>query len=136
MRISDWSSDVCSSDLSSIAFTSIAGGNVAAALCAASLSNFLGVFISPLLAGWLLQASGVALSFDIFRDIMLQLLAPFIAGQLTRPWIGQWIQRNKKVLGYADRGSILLIIYVAFSQGMVEKITEERRVGKKGVRTC
>src|SRR3546814_12329691 len=53
---------------------------------------------------------------------MLQLLAPFIAGQLTRPWIGQWIQRNKKVLGYADRGSILLIIYVAFSKGMVEKI--------------
>src|SRR3546814_10426603 len=54
--------------------------------------------------------------------ILLQLLAPFIAGQLTRPWIGQWIQRNKKVLGYADRGSILLIIYVAFSKGMVEKI--------------
>src|SRR3546814_17699582 len=75
------------------------------ALCAASLSNFLGVFISPLLAGWLLQASGVALSFDIFRDIMLQLLAPFIAGQLTRPWIGQWIQRNKKVLGYRSEAS-------------------------------
>ena len=110
---------------SSIAFTSIAGGNVAAALCAASLSNFLGVFISPLLAGWLLQASGVALSLDIFRDIMLQLLAPFVAGQLARPWIGQWIQRNKKVLGYADRGSILLIIYVAFSKGMVENIWGE-----------
>src|SRR3546814_12757929 len=44
---------------SSIAFTSIAGGNVAAALCAASLSNFLGVFISPLLAGWLLKASEI-----------------------------------------------------------------------------
>src|SRR3546814_4712663 len=53
---------------------------------------------------------------------MLQLLAPFIAGQLTRPWIGQWIQLNTKVLGYADRGVIMMIIYVAFSKGMVEKI--------------
>ncbi|ABQ70544.1 bile acid:sodium symporter family protein [Rhizorhabdus wittichii] len=110
---------------SSIAFTSIAHGNVAAALCAASLSNFLGVFISPLLVGWLLQTSGVVLSFDVFRDILLQLLAPFLVGQLVRPWLGAWIQRHKTVLGYADRGSILLIIYVAFSKGMVENIWHE-----------
>lgn len=107
---------------SSIAFTSVARGNVAAALCAASLSNILGVFISPLLVGWLFQTSGVTLSFDVFRDIMLQLLAPFVAGQFARPWIGAWIQRNKQILGYADRGSILLIIYVAFSRGMVENV--------------
>lgn len=113
---------------SSIAFTSIAQGNVAAALCAASLSNFLGVFVSPLLVGWLLQTSGVVLSFDVFRDILLQLLAPFLVGQLVRPWLGAWIQRHKKVLGYADRGSILLIIYVAFSKGMVENIWHELAV--------
>ncbi len=107
---------------SSIAFTSVARGNVAAALCAASLSNILGVFISPLLVGWLLQTGGVALSFDVFGDIMLQLLAPFLASQLFRPWIGAWIQRHKQILGYADRGSILLIIYVAFSKGMVENV--------------
>ncbi|QEH79400.1 bile acid:sodium symporter [Sphingomonas sp. C8-2] len=105
---------------SSIAFTSIARGNVPAALCAASASNILGVFISPLLAGWLLQRGGVVLSFDNVVDIILQLLAPFVAGQLLRPWIGRWVQDNKKLLGYADRGSILLIIYVAFSKGMVD----------------
>ncbi|MCP3731416.1 bile acid:sodium symporter [Sphingomonas sp. MG17] len=107
---------------SSIAFTSVARGNVAAALCAASLSNILGVFISPLLVGWMFQTSGVTLSFDVFRDILLQLLAPFLAGQLARPWIGEWIQRHKQILGYADRGSILLIIYVAFSKGMVDNV--------------
>ncbi|ATE66382.1 bile acid:sodium symporter family protein [Rhizorhabdus dicambivorans] len=110
---------------SSIAFTSIAHGNVAAALCAASLSNFLGVFLSPLLVGWLLQSSGVVLSFDVFRDITLQLLAPFLMGQLLRPWLSGWIQRHKRVLGYADRGSILLIIYVAFSKGMVQNVWGE-----------
>ena len=34
---------------SSIAFTSISGGNVAGALCAASLSNLIGVVLSPVL---------------------------------------------------------------------------------------
>jgi sodium/bile acid cotransporter 7 len=107
---------------SSIAFTSIAGGNVAAALCAASLSNFLGVFASPLLVGWLLKTSGVVLSFEVFRNIILQLLVPFLAGLALRPYIGAWTQRHKQVLGYADRGAILLIIYVAFSKGVVENI--------------
>ena len=34
---------------SSITFTSMAGGNVAAAVCSASASNVLGVFLTPLL---------------------------------------------------------------------------------------
>ncbi|MFC3052832.1 bile acid:sodium symporter family protein [Kordiimonas pumila] len=110
---------------SSIAFTSIARGNVPAAICSASASNMLGVFISPILAGWLLQAQGVELSFGIFRDITLQLLAPFLAGQLLRRWIGGWIQEKKAVLSYVDRGSILLIIYVAFSKGMVDHIWQQ-----------
>ena len=107
---------------SSIAFTSIARGNVAAALCAASASNILGIFITPLLAAALLHTGGVQLSFGVFRDIVLQLLAPFLAGQLLRPWIGGFVQRHKQILGYADRGSILLIIYVAFSKGMVDNV--------------
>ena len=107
---------------SSIAFTSIARGNVPAALCAASVSNILGVFITPLLAAWLLHAGGVSLSFGVFRDIVFQLLAPFLAGQLVRPWIGTWIRKHNRVLGYADRGSILLIIFVAFSKSVVDNI--------------
>lgn len=103
---------------SSIAFTSIARGNVPAAICAASASNMLGVFLSPVLAGWLLKTQGMELSVGVFRDIALQLLAPFLAGQVLRPWIGNWVEARRKLLGYADRGSILLIIYVAFSKGM------------------
>lgn len=107
---------------SSVAFTAIARGNIAAALCAASMSNLLGVVLSPLLAGWLMQARGVTLSFDIFRDIFLQLLAPFLVGQMLRPRIGEWIARHRRLLGLTDRGSILLIIYVAFSHGVRDNI--------------
>jgi len=47
---------------SSIAYTSMAGGNVAGAVAAAAFSNMAGVFVTPLLAGLLLDAQGAAIS--------------------------------------------------------------------------
>src|SRR5699024_4607146 len=43
---------------SSIAFTSIARGNVSAAVCSASASNLLGVFVTPALVGMFMVQSG------------------------------------------------------------------------------
>ena len=45
---------------SSIAFTSIAEGNVPAAICAASASNILGMFLTPLLVGFCFTARAAA----------------------------------------------------------------------------
>ncbi|MEU7816484.1 bile acid:sodium symporter family protein [Pseudonocardia sp. NPDC049154] len=110
---------------SSIAFTSVARGNVPAAICAASLSNLLGIVITPLLTGLLLSglsAGQEGISGGAIVDVALQLLAPFVLGQLLRRWIGGWVTRNKKYLQVVDRGSILLVVYAAFSEGMVEGI--------------
>jgi len=104
---------------SSIAFTSIARGNVPAALCAATASNLLGMALTPLLAGLLLHTHG-GFSSHAVGDIALQLLLPFLAGQLARPWIGAWTARNRTLLGLVDRGSILLVVYVAFSEGVTQ----------------
>ena len=106
---------------SSIAFTSIARGNVAAALCAATASNLFGILLTPLLAGLLLRAHG-GFSARAVGDIVLQLLLPFVAGQLARPLIGPWVGRHKALTGMVDRGSILLIVYVAFSEGVTHGI--------------
>lgn len=43
---------------SAIAFTSLAGGNVAAAVCSASASSLLGIFLSPLLVGLVMNMHG------------------------------------------------------------------------------
>lgn len=102
---------------SSIAFTSIAGGNVAAALCAATGSNLFGILLTPLLAGLLLSAHGGSSSHGVVA-IVVQLLLPFIAGQLLRPWISAWINRYRRLQALVDRGSILLVVYVAFSEGV------------------
>ena len=106
---------------SSIAFTSIARGNVAAALCAATASNLFGILLTPVLAGLVLRAHG-GFSAQGVGEIVLQLLLPFLAGQLARPWIGAWVSRHKSLTGLVDRGSILLIVYVAFSEGVTHGI--------------
>lgn len=107
---------------SSIAFTSMARGNVPAAICAGSFSSLAGIVLTPLLAAALLGNSGGGFSADSVMKIVLQLLVPFLAGQFLRRWVGGFIARNKKVLGFVDRGSILLVVYTAFSEGMVQGI--------------
>ncbi len=106
---------------SSIAFTSIAGGNVSAALCSATASNLLGMVLTPLLAGLLLSTHG-GLSAAALFDIAEQLLLPFLAGQLVRPWAGGWIGSHRLMLSLVDRGSILLVVYAAFSDGVTHRI--------------
>lgn len=104
---------------SSIAFTSIARGNVAAALCCASISNLAGVVITPLLVTLLLSSGTGGLSLESVRDIALQILLPFVVGQLARPFIGDWFTRQKTLTMLVDRGAILLVVYSAFSAGVV-----------------
>jgi solute carrier family 10 (sodium/bile acid cotransporter), member 7 len=106
---------------SSIAFTSIAGGNVAAAVCAASASSLIGIAVTPLLVT-LLMRSAAGVSLHSMEEILLQILAPFIAGQLARPWIAGWLEQHKWLTMLSDRGSILMIVYSAFSAGMVAGI--------------
>ncbi|MBW9063042.1 bile acid:sodium symporter [Rhizobium herbae] len=108
---------------SSIAFTSVAGGNVAGALCAASLSNLLGVVLCPLLLAAMLHTSGGAGNpADAVWKIAQQILLPFFLGQLLRPLLSNFLNRNKQATMIVDRGSILLIVYSAFSAGVVAGI--------------
>jgi solute carrier family 10 (sodium/bile acid cotransporter), member 7 len=100
---------------SSIAFTSIAKGDVPAAVTAASVSNLAGVFITPVLAAVFLGRQGGGLHWEQARDVALQLLLPFVLGQLLRPLIKRWVERHKSLIGYTDRGSILMVVYGAFS---------------------
>ena len=108
---------------SSIAFVGIARGNVAAAVVAASASNLLGIFITPVLITLLMHTGGAGgFSMSQVEGIVLQLLAPFIAGQIVRQWIGAWVERHRQRLGQYDRGTILMVVYGAFSAAVVEGI--------------
>ncbi|MBZ9772587.1 bile acid:sodium symporter family protein [Mesorhizobium sp. CO1-1-8] len=104
---------------SSIALSAMARGNVAASLCAASVSNLLGVVVTPLLATLLLSTAGFVLDVRSVLSIIAQIMLPFAAGQIVRPLISGWLERNKLITTVVDRGSILLIVYSAFSAGMI-----------------
>ena len=107
---------------SSIAFVSIAGGDVPAAIGAASLSSIVGIVVTPLLAQVLMGAGGTSASqaLDSILKVGGQLLVPFVAGHLMRPWVGGFIGRHKALVGRVDRGSILFLVYTVFSAAVVE----------------
>jgi sodium/bile acid cotransporter 7 len=111
---------------SSIALTSMARGNVPAAVCSASASTLLGVFITPLLVNLLVVPGGNAgASLEAIGRIFLQLLLPFVAGHLLRPWIGGFVKRHAASLKYVDQGSIVLVVYTAFSAAVIEGLWRE-----------
>lgn len=110
---------------SSITFTSIAKGNVAGAVVSASLSNLSGVLITPLLV--LLTMPGIGGAGFVpdtgaVMDLCLQILAPFLLGQLSRRWTADWLAANGSWLKYVDRGVIVAVVYAAFSRGMQENM--------------
>jgi len=109
---------------SSIAFTSMAGGNVAAAVCSASASSLLGVFISPLLVNLVMDvhSSAPTNGLEQVGKIMLQLLVPFVLGHLSRRWIAGWVEKHRSLIGKTDQTSILLVVYSAFSEAVVNGI--------------
>lgn len=117
---------------SSIAFTSMARGNVPAAICAGSFSSIAGIVVTPLLAALLLGGGANGFSPDSLLRIVAQLLLPFVAGQLLRRWVGGFLTRHRTLLGRVDRGSILLVVYTAFSQGMVAGVWSRVTPGRLG----
>jgi sodium/bile acid cotransporter 7 len=107
---------------SSIAFTSMAGGNVPAAVVSASMSSLVGIVLTPLLTGLLISSHGHAggSPLDGVLNIVELLLLPFVAGHLLRPWLGGFVERHRALLKFTDQGTILLVVYTAFSAAVVE----------------
>jgi len=105
---------------SAVALTSIAGGNVPASVCSASFSTLLGILITPFLVNGLITSTmGSASTFDSIVQIFMQLMLPFLAGHLLRPYFDTLFKRTGKFLSFVDRGAILLVIYSAFSAAVV-----------------
>lgn len=101
---------------SSINMTSLAGGNIPAAMISATASNVLGVVLTPMLVMLMLPTTGSGFSWEIALNVFVQLLLPFILGQLSRVVTAQFMARHKQRLKLLDQGVIILIVYGAFSE--------------------
>jgi solute carrier family 10 (sodium/bile acid cotransporter), member 7 len=101
---------------SAISYASIAGGNVAASVVGAAVSNLAGIVLTPALVALVIgTASGVAIGSDTILRIATMLLLPFALGQAAQHWLGIWAGRQKAMLSFFDRLVILIAIYVAFA---------------------
>ncbi|MEZ0215752.1 MAG: bile acid:sodium symporter family protein [Rariglobus sp.] len=112
---------------SSVAMTAAARGNVPVAIFNATLSSIIGIVVTPLLIGWQLHTSGTGVPLGkVILDLVLWLLLPLIAGQLSRPWLSGWAMNNKKLIQRVDRGTILFIIYTSFCDSIMRGIWSGR----------
>ncbi len=101
---------------SAISYASIAGGNVAASVVGAAVSNLAGIVLTPALVALLLgAASGVSLHSDTVIRIATMLLLPFAMGQMVQHWLGEWASRQKAILSIFDRLVIAIAVYLAFA---------------------
>lgn len=112
---------------SSIAFTSVAKGNIAAAVCSASFSNLIGMFITPVMVSIFIfgQTQHDYDATSSIVQIALLLLLPFIAGQILRPHVFSFMQKIPSVVRTFDQGTILLVVYGAFSGAVVSGLWNE-----------
>ena len=101
---------------SAISYSSMAGGNVAASVVGAAVSNLVGIVLTPILVALVIgAAAGVSLGSDTVLRIATLLLLPFALGQAMQRWLGAWAQRQKAVLSFFDRLVIVIAVYVAFA---------------------
>lgn len=107
-----------------VVLTTVAGGNVAAAIFNAVLSNVLGVFLTPLWVAWLMKTTGESQSLGaVLREVSLLLLVPLALGQLVRQCgIKAWADRHKKRLSNFSNATILFIVYAAFCNSVKAQI--------------
>lgn len=112
---------------SSIAFTSVAQGNVASAICSASFSNLIGMFITPVLVSFFILGQSQH-GFDPTASIIqitLLLLVPFVLGQILRPYVFPYMKKMPKIVKVFDQGSILMVVYGAFSSAVVAGLWQQ-----------
>ena len=105
---------------SAIALVSMGHGNVPAAIASASASQMLGIFLTPPIMSLIAGSHGGGAGLEGMAKILLEILVPFVAGHLARPWIGGWVARHKQLVGLTDRSTIIIAVYGAFSAAVLE----------------
>ncbi len=115
---------------SAISYTSMAGGNVAASVVIAALTNLAGVMLTPLVFSLLahLGTDGF-INLSAVGRIASLLLLPFIVGQIANLWLAGWALRQKSTIALLDRGTIILTVFVTFSAAVNEGLWQQLDLG-------
>lgn len=112
---------------SAIVLTSNSDGDSSAALFSTTLSNILGVLVTPLLCALLLETSssnGASLG-GLIAKLSLLVLLPIVVGQAIRPLFREWVAASKALFKKLSNAFIVFIVYAAFSNSVKNGIWTE-----------
>jgi sodium/bile acid cotransporter 7 len=116
---------------SSVAMTAVAHGNVGGAVFNATLSSVIGVVVTPLWVAWVMKTTGQTQPLvPVILDLVRWLILPLTVGQLLRPWLGAWAQRNKPGIQLVDRLTILLLVYTSFCDSFKQRVWTGHATGQ------
>lgn len=105
---------------SATVYSSLAGGNVASSVVAAAVVNIAGVVVSAPLFVAVAGGKGGTFQGDTLAKVLTMLLLPFVIGQALQGLTRRWVAGHRTLIGFMDRSSIGIAVYVAFS-GAVEQ---------------
>jgi len=101
--------------------------------CGASFSNLIGIVLTPVLVTvFIVNGSGGCVP-RLDPGHPAAAAGPVRRRPVLRRWLTGLFTRHKKVLGYVDRGSILLVVYAAFSEGVVAGIWGRLSIANLGL---
>lgn len=111
-------------------YTHRAGGDTALSMVNSVLSNFLGIFITPMLVLVLLNLGGQVVSISaVFIKLCLLVVLPFILGQALRWCCANWLDQQQRWLGVISNSIVLFPVFLAFCGVFLEKGGSSNTVG-------
>lgn len=108
---------------SSVIMVSIGRGNIPAAIFNASISGIIGIIVTPLLMGAVMQQTGTGFDFTaIYLRLVLGIILPVIGGLAMRErWYRHAVKYSKES-GMFDKSVILLIVYKSFARSFHDEV--------------
>ncbi len=111
-----------SSVSSSVVMVSLARGNVPAAIFNASISGLIGVVLTPIWLGLVVdEVQGISFT-EVFLKLIIQIIIPITLGLFLNKRFGDIAKKYKKWLSNFDKSIIVLIVYAAFSHSFITKL--------------
>lgn len=102
---------------SCVVFTQAAQGNTIAATVNSTLSNIVGVLVSPLLLSLLLNTGGRALPIDrlvvVLVGLTRQMVLPLLIGQMLRAFLIRMIRPPDRFLREATSAMIVAVVFLS-----------------------
>lgn len=105
---------------SAIVLTSNSEGDSASALFSTTLSNLLGIFLTPLLCSFFIVTATAATPSmpALIGKLSLLVLLPLALGQLARPFVRDWATRSKVLFKRSSNSLIVFVVFAAFCESV------------------